>query len=179
MPSIFGHTLAAITIGKSYPKKICSWKFFILGILCATLADIDVIAFKLGIPYGNAFGHRGFTHSILFAVILGVSITFIFYGKNFLSKKGLVLISFFTLCAISHDILDAMTNGGLGIGFFIPWDEARYFLPWRPIEVSPIGIRHFSEKAVRIIKNEMIWIGIPCLVYFLIMSVMRRKKYYS
>jgi inner membrane protein len=174
MPSIFGHTFAAMAIGGSYPKKIFSWKFFILGIICATLPDIDVITFKLGIPYGNVLGHRGLTHSLLFAFLLGVSVTFLFYRKSILSLKGLLYISFFSICAISHDLLDAMTNGGLGVGFFIPWDETRYFLPWRVIQVSPIGIRNFSEKAVHILTNEMLWIGIPCIVYVLLLRLVRK-----
>lgn len=175
MPSIFGHTLAATAISYSYSRKFF-WKLFFLGIICATIPDIDVLAFKLGIPYGNVFGHRGFTHSLLFAIILGCSVTFIFYSKNFLNLKTFLYISFFSLCAISHDILDAMTNGGLGVAFFIPWDETRYFLPWRPIEVSPIGIRNFSEKAIHIFKNEFIWIGIPCFIYMLLLKLARRKK---
>ena len=39
--------------------------------LAARLPDFDVVAFKLGIAYHDAFGHRGFSHSLLFAAILG------------------------------------------------------------------------------------------------------------
>jgi membrane-bound metal-dependent hydrolase YbcI (DUF457 family) len=40
-----------------------------------------------------------------------------------------------------------MTNGGRGVGFFIPFSNRRYFLPFRPIRVSPIGAEHFAAKA--------------------------------
>ena len=33
--------------------------------------DLDVIAFTLGIPYAHPLGHRGFLHSLLFALLLG------------------------------------------------------------------------------------------------------------
>ena len=32
--------------------------------------DLDVIAFRLGIPYSAPFGHRGAAHSILVALVL-------------------------------------------------------------------------------------------------------------
>src|SRR6267378_8050335 len=44
---------------------------------------------------------------------------------------------FFFLATASHGLLDAMTNGGLGVAFFAPFCDTRYFLPWQPIVVSP------------------------------------------
>ena len=37
------------------------------------LADVDVVAFRLGIPYSAPFGHRGATHSIAFAMLAGAA----------------------------------------------------------------------------------------------------------
>ena len=46
--------------------------------------------------------------------------------------------------------------------FFSPFDNARYFLPWRPILVSPILVtRFFSERGLAVLQNELIWIWIP------------------
>jgi inner membrane protein len=36
------------------------------------LPDADVLAFKPGVAYGNIFGHRGFTHSLLFAFVVPI-----------------------------------------------------------------------------------------------------------
>jgi inner membrane protein len=175
MASAFGHALTSIAIGSSYSKKIKTWKFLFLGIFCCILPDGDVIFFKLGIPYDSFWGHRGFTHSILFAVLLGVIVSFLFYKSIFYSRKGLPYILFFILCTASHGILDAMTNGGLGVAFFSPFDNARYFLPWRPIKVSPIGAaKFFSEWGIKVIKSELIWIGIPCVLYMVIMKLVRK-----
>jgi inner membrane protein len=41
-----------------------------IGVACSILPDIDVLGFRLGIRYGDFWGHRGFTHSFLFAAIL-------------------------------------------------------------------------------------------------------------
>lgn len=174
MASIFGHAFTAVAISTTYPQKIFSWKFLFLGIMCAILPDIDVISFRLGIPYADFWGHRGFTHSFLFSLILGFSITLFFYTKDTISLKGFGYISFFTLCTAMHGICDAMTNGGLGVAFFLPWDETRYFFPWRPIQVSPIGIRNFIDRGLLILKNELFWMGIPCLIYILLLKLIKR-----
>jgi len=50
------------------------------------------------------------------------------------------------LTTASHGFLDAMTNGGLGIAFFSPFDPTRYFFPWKPILVSPIGLGRFLSQ---------------------------------
>lgn len=169
MASLFGHAFVAAAISTNCSKKIISWKLFLLGVLCAILPDIDVISFRLGIPYGSFWGHRGFTHSLLFAIILGLSVSFVFYRQTIFSLKGLGYFFFFTLCAASHSILDAMTNGGLGVAFFSPWNETRYFLPWRPINVSPIGVgKFFTGRGLSIIKNEVVWIGVPCIIYMVL-----------
>ena len=69
MASIFGHGLVAYTTAKIIDSKT-NRLLLLLAIGSAILPDIDVIAFKFGIDYMHPFGHRGFTHSILFAILL-------------------------------------------------------------------------------------------------------------
>ena len=38
----------------------------------SVLPDVDFVAFMVGIPYPHPFGHRGMTHSLLFATIIGL-----------------------------------------------------------------------------------------------------------
>ncbi len=166
MASLFGHAFIAISIGTSYAKKLRSLKFWLLGIFCAILPDADVIGFSFEIAYQDFWGHRGFTHSFLFAFIVGIFMTLLFYSKALWSLKGLSYILFFFLCTASHSILDAMTTGGLGVAFFAPFDNTRHFFSWRPIQVSPIGVKNFfSEWGLKVIISELIWIVIPCLAY--------------
>jgi inner membrane protein len=177
MASAFGHAFTAIAIGSGYNDQSRNWKFLFIGIVCSVLPDADVLSFKFGIPYEAFWGHRGFTHSILFAVLLGLIATTLFYKSQLTTKKGLSYILFFIFCTLSHGMLDAMTTGGLGVGFFLPFDDTRYFFPWRPIKVSPIGASHFfSERGIKVIKSEAIWIGIPCTVFMIVMKVIRINK---
>jgi membrane-bound metal-dependent hydrolase YbcI (DUF457 family) len=57
----------------------------------------------------------------------------------------------------SHGVLDAMTDGGLGIAFFAPFDNTRYFFPFRPVKVSPIGLSFFSARGLDVIWSELLW----------------------
>lgn len=176
MASAFGHAFTAIAIRSGFSKSISNWKFLILGIICSILPDADVLSFKFGIAYEAFWGHRGFTHSIVFAVLLGFAVTIIFYKEFIFSKRGLYYILFFSLCTLSHGILDAMTTGGLGVAFLSPFNNERYFFPWRPIKVSPIGAGHFfSEWGIKVLKSEAIWIGIPCTLFITFIKLKNRK----
>lgn len=178
MASIFGHAIAAVAIGNTsntYSKSVLFW---VLAIFCCAIPDADVIMFKFNIPYEHPFGHRGFTHSLFFALLLAVIIKSTFYsGIKLSSKKGISIIVLFFIITASHGVLDAMTNGGRGVAFFGPFENTRYFLPWRPIQVSPMSAAtFFSEWGQRVIKNEMIWIGIPGTIFFLITSFIKKVK---
>jgi inner membrane protein len=174
MASAFAHAAVAATMGTAFKKEIKGTKFWILGIVAAVLPDADVLAFNFGIPYEHMFGHRGFTHSIFFAFFFSFVLVFIFYRtKTGKIKKQLFL--YFFLCSISHGILDAMTTGGRGIAFLAPFSADRFFFPWRVIQVSPMSVsRFFSEWGMQVIRSELFWIGIPCLVFLLLGKTLRK-----
>ena len=177
MASIFSHAFVSFALGKSFSKKQQTSKLLLLAIICAIIPDADVIGFYFNVSYGSFWGHRGFSHSFVFALLFSLLITFLFYKKQFLTKKGLVLFLFFFLCTASHAVLDAMTTGGKGVALFSPFNTARYFFWWRPIQVSPIGIANFfGERGFKIIQSELIWIGIPGTIYMLIMLFLHKFK---
>jgi inner membrane protein len=133
-----------------------------LAIVCAVLPDLDALGLWLGIPYEHPFGHRGFTHSLPFAVALAGAVTLLApaVGAQPAVAFGVLLVS-----AASHGPLDGMTNGGLGIAFFSPFSNRRHFLPWRVIEVSPLRPSAlFSRRGARVLRSEMRWVWMPCLV---------------
>jgi inner membrane protein len=98
-----------------------------------------------------------------------------FLGQTKISVRRLSLFLF--LACVSHGILDAMTNGGLGVAFFSPFSNARYFFPFQPIEVSPIGVgRFFSESGLLVLRSEAKWLWLPSMVVFIIAFLFRRFK---
>lgn len=177
MASVFGHAAVAYTIGKLSRLKVKPLPFFILLICCAIFPDADVIMFEFGYHYEHPLGHRGFTHSILFAILLAILIRLVCYKKYpFFSKTGVFLFLAFFLATLSHSILDGMTTGGRGVGYFIPFDNERYFLPWRFILVSPLGAaRFFSEWGLEVLKNEALYIGLPCSIILIINYIFKKR----
>jgi inner membrane protein len=179
MASIFGHAVAAIAIGSSLSKPFKSIKFWLICVGCAVLPDLDVIGFSFGISYAAFWGHRGFSHSILFAFLIGFFFALIFYYRLFKKEyKKFILIGFcFFLCTVSHALLDALTTGGKGVALFSPLDNTRYFFPWKVIKVSPIGVsKFFSQRGINVIMSELKWIGIPSLIYITGIKILRKNK---
>jgi len=86
-----------------------------------------------------------------------------------------VLFLWFTAVTLSHGLLDAMTNGGRGIAFFSPFSNHRYFFPWRPIQVSPIGVGFFSPRGLRVLASESLWIWAPSAIMAAAAAIFRRR----
>ena len=73
-----------------------------------------------------------------------------------------------------------MTDGGLGVAYFAPFSNARYFLPWRPILVSPISVAGFFDaRGLRVLASEAVWIWLPCAVFAAAAWLLRRRRFSS
>src|SRR5262249_15455011 len=140
MPTIISHPFAALALTPTFRRLGLTTRELIVGAACCALPDIDVIGFKLGIPYHSLFGHRGITHSFFFATLVAFVLTPLMRGRYAMRGDLATLFGFLWLCVASHPLFDAFTSGGEGVAFFAPFSDTRYFFPWRPIRVSPIGI---------------------------------------
>ena len=162
MPSVFSHAVAAFGIGACFYRPSVPTRVWITGAVCAMLPDLDVIGFRFGVHYGDFWGHRGFTHSLLFAALLAIAAWALTHRNTAPALSAVSLCTFFFLATASHGFLDAMTDGGLGVAFFSPFDTTRYFFPFTPIRVSPIGIaRFFTARGLAVIKGELLWVWLP------------------
>ncbi len=176
MASLFAHGFVAVAAGHAIVGGPRPWRFWVASVLCSCIPDADVLGFAFGIRYGDALGHRGFSHSLLFAAMLSPAVVYSSFKDCLEDRrlKGLLLVHFFVVTA-SHGLLDAMTDGGLGVAFFAPFDNTRYFLPWRPIVVSPIGAAaFFSRWGLEVVVNELLWIWLPVGLVSLAVVLVRR-----
>ncbi len=157
MPTIFTHPAIALTRPwfSDIPRRA-----LIAAIVGSILPDIDVAAFALGIPYASPYGHRGLTHSLLFALVYALVAS--------LTLRTPRAFAFIFLCTVSHTLLDAMTDGGLGVALLAPFSNERFFFPWRPIRVSPIGTRFFSARGIPTLVSESVWVWMPCMALGLV-----------
>src|SRR5438094_142533 len=108
------------------------WKQMVWWAALALLPDIDVIGFSFGVRYGDPWGHRGAAHSIAFALLVATAIAAAAPKLKLPRVRTWLLAS---LVLVSHGLLDTLTDGGLGVALFWPFDLTRYFAPWRPIPV--------------------------------------------
>lgn len=176
MASAFTHAIAGLAIGTAFQGQQTPTRYWVLGATLAALPDLDGIGFWLGVPYESTFGHRGFSHSILFAAMAAALGLLAFRGRTFDAERTRIWTYLF-LATASHGVLDAMTSGGGGVAFFAPVVDDRYFFPWRPIPVSPMSIRRFfSERGVRILASELVFVWIPAALIALTAYVIRRRS---
>jgi inner membrane protein len=159
MASPVTHAIVAATLAAGYRLP---WKLRLVGVACALLPDLDAAGYWLGVPYGSFWGHRGFTHSIVFAALVSGLLAWI--GR----WTGITVVRVWMYCfvaTLSHGVLDAMTDGGLGVAFFSPMDQNRYFFPIRPIHVASMSLRDFiGPHGLEVLASECVWVWIPCAV---------------
>jgi inner membrane protein len=177
MASAFSHAFAAVALGKVCAARRMHLRFWVLSALCAVLPDADVLGFAFGVSYGDVLGHRGLTHSLTFALLVGLVVVWVWFrGENAGWNKKLLVLYFFAVTA-SHGVLDAMTDGGLGVAFFAPFENSRYFLPFRPIAVSPIGVgAFFSRWGLEVIRSELVWIWLPSAALAALAVALRKRQ---
>jgi inner membrane protein len=174
--SSLSHAVAALGIGAFFYRPDIPKRVWVIGAACSILPDVDVIGFHFGVRYGDFWGHRGFTHSLFFAALLASVVVLLGFRSRVPNMSRGLLWSYLFLATASHGVLDAMTDGGLGVAFFSPLDNRRYFLPWRPIRVSPIGIdRFFTARGIAVLESEFLWIWIPAALMIVSALLFRRR----
>jgi inner membrane protein len=176
MPSVPSHVVAALGIGACFYKPEIPKRIWVIAAVCSVMPDLDVIGFRFGIRYGDFWGHRGFAHSLLFAALLALVVVVLGFRHGVTGIHALTLSLYFFLATASHGLLDAMTDGGLGVALFSPFNNRRYFLPWTPIRVSPIGMgRFFSARGLAVLQSEFLWVWIPAILLAAIAILLRQR----
>lgn len=175
MPSIMTHAAIPVLLGTALGRSRISPRLVIAGAIAAMLPDLDVLSFKFGVAYGDAWGHRGAAHSIVFALIVSALAT---VAHRQLASSPWKSGSFVGLAALSHPLLDACTNGGLGVALGWPWTDHRWFAPFRPIEVSPIGAGRFlSARGWAAFQSELLWVWLPTAVIAVLIAIACRTRH--
>jgi inner membrane protein len=141
---------AARTLDRGHTPR---WPSVVAWCTLSLLPDVDVIGFALGVEYADAWGHRGATHSVAMAAALGLAIGLC---ARWFGRPAMRTALFASLILISHPLLDTMTDGGLGCALWWPLDLSRYFAPWRPIPVAPIGLHLATAEGARVVLTELI-----------------------
>lgn len=174
MPSALTHALAGAFLGNgvSRQRKLV---FCALSAVCSALPDIDVAGVWLGIGRIGMWGHRGFTHSVLFAFLAGVAVASLcFRPVDWRSKRWWSTVAYFFAVTASHGVFDALNESPFGVAFFAPFSPARYLFPYHLL--PGIGVsRFFTSFGEAVLFREAAFIWCPVIVVML--SLQRVKRY--
>jgi len=168
--TLYTHAAVGLALGRLASGRRMPVLFWTLAALLPMVPDLDAFS---DAPYGSALGHRGFTHSLCFAVVVGF-IASVATFRHF--KVSLwTLACLFFLITSTHGLLDALTNGGEGIPFFWPASGHR-FGPWGPIQVADIADEFPNPWRSRAIRTELLWVRLPMTIVVGLVALYRRGR---
>jgi len=166
VPTILTHALLPLIAARAMGKGRISTRLMMAGMAAAMIPDADVIGLRFGIPYGAELGHRGASHSLLFAALLGFMA--MLAARTLRTTPGRAFI-FVALSSAFHGLTDMLTNGGRGVGLWWPLSDNRLFWPVRPVEVSSIGLSALTDGSMAgVLLSELIWLLLPAALLALL-----------
>ena len=140
MPMPVAHGLLGAAVVLAFrPQFILSheWKYLVAGAALGICPDLDYIPswFRL---FGRGW-HHDFTHSIIFSLLLGLAIAFVFNQRSV--RASLMYGS----AVLSHALLDFCLTATRGVEIFWPFSDERYKL----------GIENLMESAWRADTHQL------------------------
>jgi inner membrane protein len=157
MATIYSHAVVGLGLARLYTGRPMPWAYWGLATVLPIVPDLDVFSTAV---YGGPLGHRGITHSLLFALLAGTiaaAATFRRFRVHWWSLAAL-----FVAIVASHGLLDAMNQGGEDVPFF--WPLARRYGNWGPLPVSDIAFELPDPRHSRAVRAELLWLWLPTAV---------------
>src|SRR5258708_34744854 len=134
---IVGAALALPALRSGSIRRVLpTWMIPVSAGFLAVAPDFDTFAMRaFAIPYGSFWGHRGFFHSPFFLLVAsGILAAIVAPRYSWQTAARIALL--WAVCAVTHPLLDALTDGGSGVLLLFPLSETRLFFPCRPIHGS-------------------------------------------
>jgi inner membrane protein len=159
MATTWTHAFFALAGGKAAIHRKMPLRFWFLTAVCAAIPDLDVFWQRLVPDHSGIWVHRGVTHSLLAAVLIGLLAACVgrawgltpgaareetgaeaLPGRTSLphpARGFLLLWLAFTLATASHAMLDMLSAGYRGVELLAPFSDQRFSFPWQPIWSFP------------------------------------------
>lgn len=118
------HIALGACMGEAFAGKTVGRKAMLWGALAQSIPDIDFLAATWMNTTDNLLAHRGFTHSLLFCIIITPFFAFLaerWHRPHNISYKK--WIAFFGAVIFVHIFIDAFNN--YGVGWFEPFSHYR------------------------------------------------------
>jgi inner membrane protein len=157
---VVGAALALPAIESGAIRRLLPrWAILVSSGLMAEAPDLDLPLMR-AFDIRGFLGHRGFFHSPFFLILFSTLLAVIVAQRHGRRVTAWIAMMW-AACALTHPLLDALTDNGSGISLLFPFSKARLFLPWRPIHVSQLGSVGFFQGSsyVGIFQSELpFWI---------------------
>ena len=154
------HFAPAVALAVALGPRRVGWRWMVAGAVCGVMPDLDFLSIKMGFDrYSGTYGHRGFTHSLGFALLIGLLAALWPAASAPGWRRRAGRGAFLALCTASHPLLDSLFDVGICSAWFWPLDAARHCFDWRPVPMQ--GVALFGEERFLI---ELQWIAVPLLV---------------
>jgi len=150
------HFAPAVALAVAVGPRAVGWRLTLAGAACAVLPDADFALYLLRIDtYSGTYGHRGFSHSIGFALLVGLLGALLAPAGG---RRRAFVGAFLALCTLSHPLIDGLFDRGICNAWLWPVDGSRLCLPWRPIPMQGVPLFGLGR-----LGQELVWIGLPLL----------------
>lgn len=150
-----GHIAVGMAAARINDPARASWRSMAAWSALAMLPDADVIGFAIGVRYADPWGHRGAAHSLVLALAAAGAVAMAVPRSASSGSSRPRSFAIAAAVAASHGLLDTLTDGGLGVALLWPFDLTRYFAPWRPIPVAPVGLAFLSPYGLLVALTEL------------------------
>src|SRR5437870_1795824 len=103
MPTVFSHAAVGFIAARGAAEATApNTRILIASMALSALPDADALFFG-AIPYSHPFGHRGFTHSLFFAVLIGLFAAVLFSKAGWAPAHSFLSLAFlFAVAIVSH-----------------------------------------------------------------------------
>lgn len=122
-------------------------------VVLALLPDVDfLLPLLLGTDAEGPLGHRGASHSVAFAALVGL-LVHLLTRRGRLTTPGAALLA--TAIVLTHPLLDMLTADSPGVALLWPFTDARLASPWRPLPIAPFGHALFTSRGLMLLLVEV------------------------
>ena len=181
MTTPIGHSLFALSLYWLARLRERGGLVLLVVLIFGALApDIDYFPLLWGDLHLANLNHQGFTHSLVFALIVSVGIAIV--GSWFGAGKATRLYPFVLLACVSHLLLDYLTFDGrepVGIPLLWPFSDARFNFTggiFGGFSKGSFG-DIFSVYNLGVIGREILILGLPTLaIWLLARRVLSRRS---
>ncbi len=176
MSSIVGHALAGVSVASAIEHggtRENRRRLFGLAALLSITPDLDVLIYIAFRPLGMT-PHRGITHTIVFALFVGVFMAIV--CRRFLGLTYLRVFLIVSAVLLSHSLLDYLMGCGPAVPFFWPISEQGFLLPFRLVPTAYYSLNAGGLLSVAVLPVTLVGMLLEIVIFLPLVLLSQRRS---